>query len=124
MENENEDEDYMEEYWVVTFGFEPNIENNTIEWYIDGLQNVTDNVPIAKQNLFNLIKGKNADWDKVNNTITGMKLRVRFNNQKLDGVYVFKCSPGLFKTEKEFEDWFNTNPNENMKLIKSKSVKA
>lgn len=112
------------DYWIVNVGARADIEANTVDIYVDGLQNLSLHVPTRKENLFEMIKTGKADWSTVNHTITGMRLRANFNTEKLHGPYVFTTETDLFADEDAFIEWFDTDPRGAFKLIKERAEKV
>ncbi len=111
------------DYWAINISADLNLDEDKIDYFVDGIQKITEMVPTRKSNLFNLIKEGQANWEPVNTLLTQMSMRARFNSSKILGPYVLTTSKDLFDNEDDFVKWFDSCPKQAFDLIKEKAEK-
>lgn len=92
-----------------------------VYWSSEGLESVLDLREIEREILIGLLKDEKTTFEKkVNNIISGMILRARYNSHRKYEIYVFDTESSI--TLEMVKEQFEENPQGMVDLIREKGI--
>lgn len=91
-------------------------------WSNEGLESVIDLKNLEREILIGLLKNENQSFErKVNNIISGMILRARYNSNRKYEIYIFDAEKSI--TLEMIQEQFQECPQQIVDLIREKGIK-